>query len=460
MCRKLFFLTSFVVVLGLINGASAYETGTILKCDAGADPNTDDSPLQAGWTVVAAGINVDVNSTGINVKLETGNPTTIALRDKSEPISGSGPLADVETDLWFANDENKSPGNDFILTLYNLQDGYYFLRSYHNRSDEPSCIIQGVIISGAGSAVSVPDKYVQNHDSMAEPAEIIFDCSGGGEVVIRYIGPDYADPCQSGGDSSPQVYFNGFTLEYLGLEMPLSSNPNPARGAKQICPDVTLSWIPGAYAFKHNIYFGESRDDVNESADPCKENYVGTSWTPTDLKLGTTYFWRVDEVNVNDGNSPWEGIIWYFTTNDGNAFDLFPGNGWRGVSPSISLSWMPGCLAGSHNIYFGTSPDDVSESADPCVAAYGSTTWTPGSLDTLTTYYWRIEEVNGVTTWPGHVQTFKTGSIGGVVMYYKFDGTEGSDLPEPNITDDSGNNIQFTKYLDPNDSNRDRKSVV
>jgi len=449
MCRKLFFLTSFVVVLGLINGASAYKTGTILKCDAGADPNTADSPLQAGWTVVVAGINVDVNSTGINVKLETGDPAQIALRTPG----GSGPLADVETDLYFANNENKSPGNDFILTLYNLQDGYYFLRSYHNRPDELSCVIQGVVISGAGTLISAPDKYVQNHDSMAEPAEIIFDSSGGGGVAIRYIGPDYADPNQSGGNNSPQAYFNGFTLEYLGPEMPLSSNPNPARGAEQICPGVTLSWIPGAYAFKHNIYFGESRDDVNENADPCKENYVGTSWTPTDLKLGTAYYWRVDEVNVNDGNSPWEGVIWYFTTNDGNAFDLFPGNGWRGVSPSISFSWMPGCLAGSHNIYFGTSPDDVSESADPCVAAYGNTTWTPGSLDTLTTYYWCIEEVNGANTWPGHIQTFKTGSIGGVVMYYKFDGTEGSDLPEPNITDDSGNNIQFTKYLDPNDSN-------
>ena len=194
--------------------------------------------------MVVAGINVDVNSTGINVKLETGDPAQIALRTPG----GSGPLADVETDLYFANNENKSPGNDFILTLYNLQDGYYFLRSYHNRPDELSCVIQGVVISGAGTLISAPDKYVQNHDSMAEPAEIIFDSSGGGGVAIRYIGPDYADPNQSGGNNSPQAYFNGFTLEYLGPEMPLSSNPNPARGAEQICPGVTLSWIPGAYA--------------------------------------------------------------------------------------------------------------------------------------------------------------------------------------------------------------------
>jgi len=362
MCRRLVSLIFVVLVLSLVNGASAYETGIILECDAGADPCTVDSPLQAGWAVVAAGINVDVNGptgtgTGINVKLETGNPEAIALRDKSEPISGSGPLADVETDFYFADDENKSPGNDFILTLYNLQDGVYFLRSYHHRSDEPPKTLERIDVSGAGTAIFVPDQIVQDHNIMEEPAEIIFATSGGGGVAIRYAGPDYADP-NPGGDSSPQAYFNGFTLEYLGTEIPISYNPDPAKGAEQICPGVTLSWTPGAYAAKHDIYFGDSKDDVNESADPCQEDYVGTSWKPAGLKLGTTYFWRVD--GVNDPNT-WEGMIWSFKTNDGNAFDLFPGDGWRGVSPSASLSWMPGCLAASHNIYFGTSPNDVNE---------------------------------------------------------------------------------------------------
>jgi len=445
MCRKLFFLISFLAVLGLVNGALAYEPGIILQCDAGGE-DANDYPLQAGWDLVVAGINVNVNGTGINAKLETGLPDAIALRGPPD-ISGSGPLADVETDLWFANDTQKSPDNDVILTLYNLQDGVYILRSYHNRSDEPPVPIKAFGVSGAGTAISVPvGDFWQNHDCMAEPPEIIFGSVGGGGVVIRYTGPDFADPNEGG--SSPQVYFNGFTLEYLGPDMPFSSNPNPAKGTEQICPGVTLSWTPGAYATKHDIYFGDSMDDVNESADPCQQDYIGNTWKPTGLQLGATYFWRVDD--VNDPNT-WEGMVWYFTTNDGNAYDPVPANDWRGVSPSASLSWTPGCLAASHNIYFGTSLDYVDENADPCVTAHPSTTWTP-SLDPLTTYYWRIEEVNGLTTWPGEVSTFKTGHSGGVLMYYKFDGSQGSALPSP-ITDDSGNSIQFIKYLDPNDAN-------
>jgi len=69
----------------------------------------------------------------------------------------------------------------------------------------------------------------------------------------------------------------------------------------------------------------------------------------------------------------------------------------------------------------------------------------PGDLQTLTWYYWRVDEVN-VAPIKGDVWSFKTG-LGGVLMYYTFDGSQGADLPSP-ITDDSGNGIEFTKHVD------------
>jgi hypothetical protein len=108
MCRQYLILCVAVPLLCLAGFAQAGDV--ILQCDAG------EGTLQAGWTQVLKGTNVNVASTGINVTLATGAPTAIATRD----TGGSGALADVETDLYFADDQTESPGSDFILTLSNL----------------------------------------------------------------------------------------------------------------------------------------------------------------------------------------------------------------------------------------------------------------------------------------------------------------------------------------------------
>jgi hypothetical protein len=52
----------------------------------------------------------------------------------------------------------------------------------------------------------------------------------------------------------------------------------------------TFTWKPGAYADKHDIYFGDSLDDVNESADPCVTDHDGNSWTHgKTFEVGKTY---------------------------------------------------------------------------------------------------------------------------------------------------------------------------
>jgi hypothetical protein len=135
-----------------------------------------------------------------------------------------------------------------------------------------------------------------------------------------------------------------------------ASQPSPAHLAEDVCPDVNLAWMPGDFADTHTIYFGTSPNDVNIiTADPCVTGYDSNVWDP-DLELGKTYYWRIDE--VNDGNT-WPGKIWQFTVEDGNARDPFPGDGWKGLPSDVTLSWTASCLASSHNLYFGTSFDDV-----------------------------------------------------------------------------------------------------
>jgi len=194
MCRQYSIL--FVAVLLLCSAGPAEAGDIIVQCDAG------EGALQAGWTRVLNGANVNVAATGIDVTLSTGAPSAIAGRD----TGGLGALADVETDFYFADNQTASPGSDFILTLSNLTPGIsYRLLSYHNRSDEGDTTIPGVTITGATVSIA-PSAILQSHAIMDDPAEFIF-IADSSTVSIRYQGP-------AGGCAGCQAFFNGFQLEY------------------------------------------------------------------------------------------------------------------------------------------------------------------------------------------------------------------------------------------------------
>jgi len=83
-----------------------------------------------------------------------------------------------------------------------------------------------------------------------------------------------------------------------------AANPSPANKATDVPLDVVLSWTPGLYADKHNVYFGASFDDVNDAdkSDPrgvlAGEGQIATTYYAGRLDFGQTYYWRVDEVNA------------------------------------------------------------------------------------------------------------------------------------------------------------------
>ncbi|MHC4527574.1 MAG: Calx-beta domain-containing protein, partial [Planctomycetota bacterium] len=202
-----------VLIIGLLLMPVGVQAA-VLQCDAGT------SALQAGWTQITAGSNIDVAGTGIDVTLATGNPAAIAHRGAAQTGGGSGPLAAVEEDLYFADNESSSPGSDFILTLSNLPAGSYLVKSYHNRFNEAATTIPAVTVTGATN-VTAPSSIVQNHPIMDSPAEIFFTADGLTDVVIRYQGP-------AGGCPGCQAFFNGFELELAGptvqFDAPASGN--------------------------------------------------------------------------------------------------------------------------------------------------------------------------------------------------------------------------------------------
>ena len=99
-----------------------------------------------------------------------------------------------------------------------------------------------------------------------------------------------------------------------------ASNPNPADGATDVVRDVVLSWTPGMYADKHDVYFGIVFDDVNDAdrTNPLdvlvSRDREPNSYSHAELlQFGQTYYGRVDEINALSDNKIFKGNIWSFT---------------------------------------------------------------------------------------------------------------------------------------------------
>jgi len=94
---------------------------------------------------------------------------------------------------------------------------------------------------------------------------------------------------------------------------PSASEPNPGDGIEDVSCSPVLSWTPGAYADKHDVYFGTVFDDVNEGVPVVSGQDPNTYTPPGRLEWGTTYYWRIDEVNDAHPDKLWRGDIWSFT---------------------------------------------------------------------------------------------------------------------------------------------------
>ncbi len=106
----------------------------------------------------------------------------------------------------------------------------------------------------------------------------------------------------------------------ISLNSGAASVPNPANGEVEVLPDGILSWEPGPFDDTHNVYLGTDFNDVNEAdtTDPrdvlVSPNQAASTYKPTALEFGQTYYWRVDEVNAPPTDTTvYKGDVWSFT---------------------------------------------------------------------------------------------------------------------------------------------------
>jgi hypothetical protein len=230
-------------------------------------------------------------------------------------------------------------------------------------------------------------------------------------------------------------FINNWVNDVIGLGAnPYARHPDPKDGALHTDTWVTVSWQPGDFAASHDVYMGDNFDDVNNATrdseafrgnQPLKSTYAVAGFVgfpyPDGLVPGTTYYWRIDEVNAPPDETVYKGPVWSFSIPSRTARLPVPANGSAFIDPTkAALSWTAGFGAKLHFVYFGDDYDTVANAAG--AMPQGLLTYNPGPLELEKTYYWRVDESDGANTYTGDVWSFRTAKEGGGVKAQYYNG--------------------------------------
>jgi hypothetical protein len=180
--------------------------------------------------------------------------------------------------------------------------------------------------------------------------------------------------------------------------------PQPADGATDVEIGTALRWRSGREAVSHEVSLGTSPDALTLAGT------VGTAaFAPSGLEFGSTYYWKVDEVNEADAVAVWPSPVWSFTVAEYAVVDNFESyNDAVEAQTTIYDTWIDGWTnnTGSTVGYFDapfaertivhggrqSMPLAYDNSASPFYSEAertfdGSQDWTIGGADSLRLYF-------------------------------------------------------------------------
>jgi len=432
MCRKLCFFSSFIfmLVLGLSNAANAELIGWWTFDEGSGDTAFDSSGKgndgilgpegDPEWVdgIIGGAIELDGNDDYIQINSIaddlTDNNFTVSAWIKTT-MTGDGNVIG-------ANDSGS--GHQFIFGV--AGNGTLLVEAHSNINNYPPVINDGewhfiaYVRDGTTAYAFTDGELVGTETPDGNPA---------GQVRWS-IGQEWDDtPSDEFTGLVDDVHFFNHPLTedeiqrvMKGGGFVLSSRPEPADGAVIYDTGVNLTWKTGDFAVSHNIYLGKNFDDVNDgTGGTFRGNQVDALFAvglpgspyPDGLVHGTTYYWRIDEVNEADPNSPWKGDVWSFTISPKTAYSPGPADGAELVDLDLRLSWAIGFDAKLHYIVFGDDFDEVSNT-DVGMPIGDNTNYNPGPLKMAKIYYWRVDEFDGADTHKGQVWSFTTiGAVSG-----------------------------------------------
>jgi hypothetical protein len=184
--------------------------------------------------------------------------------------------------------------------------------SFDGAADDVDIAGQGLILIDSVSSDSFPDMDIHNFTSP-------LDLSSANTTDMLWI--RIANLPGQGTDAGSWAVIDNVQITSESAPCGSAYNPSPEDGETDVVYDVIMSWTPGEYANTHNIFIGTDLNDVNNAtvSDPLGTiTSIGQAadeitFDPGPLEFGTTYYWRVDEVNAPSSPGEYKGPIWSFT---------------------------------------------------------------------------------------------------------------------------------------------------
>ncbi len=431
MFKKLIYLFSFILLLGSVLTCGA--KGDLIgwwKLDEGSGTTAYDSSGNGfdgtltgdtKWIDGKYGPGVEVDGDGDYVEIPPigFNSDTVTM---SAWIKRNGTQSDY-TGVFFTRN---MPTNDLACGMMFSPGGTNIGYTWNDNSSSTWSWTSGLV---------VPDNEWCFVALIVEPTQATIYVNEDYAInSIDHIAQEFTEPLWLGQCTySATRFFNGqiddarvydhamthgeiLAAMYGGSEgWPYAIGPVPEDGTLHADTWVNLSWRAGDFAVSHDIYIGDNFDDVNNGADDTyvgnqTENFIVAGFPgfpfPDGLIPGTTYYWRIDEVNEAEPNSPWKGPVWSFSIPPKTAYFPDPADQAEGVSIDPELSWTPGFGAKLHTVYFGEAFEEVDSASGGNVQ--GGTSYSPDTLKMAKTYYWRVDEFDIVETHKGDVWSFTT----------------------------------------------------
>jgi len=204
----------------------------------------------------------------------------------------------------------------------------------------------------------------------------------------------------------------GFQIDVDAGSMVYQIRPPGSAGA---FGDATTDWVHLAVACEGTsaqlYYQGAPTNQATLASDLFNEFTVGVNRNRSRWFAGT-----IDEFRVYSRVLTTDDIaeLYEWTPSPPmKAQNPDPDHGATDVPRDIALSWTPGEYAGTHDVYFGTSFEDVNTATIASPEYKGSqseTAYVPDHrLDFGQTYFWRVDEVNAppdFTIFKGDVWSF------------------------------------------------------
>jgi hypothetical protein len=428
MCRKMIYFVSFILVLGLVSSASAELVGH-WKLDEGsgttamdATGNGHDGELIGNpeWVIgyFVEGLKFAGSPDKVDVpysaELNPENEFTVSVWANLDP-SGSGHRSPITS-----RDDYPQRGYILYCTPENTWQFWTGTGSAWDSAGSPAVALGewthvAATYSNGEKKLYINGELAGESSATMPPntAQVLRIGAGATEGNGNYFFVGMIDDVRVYNHVLTDADIQASMLNQ-GSAMPKAYGPEPRSGTMLEDTWINLMWQAGDFAVSHDVYMGDNFDDVNAGAEGTFQgNQAATNLItgffgfpyPDGLVPGTTYYWRIDEVNDADPNSPWKGDVWSFWIPPRTAYNPKPNDGVKFEKPDVMLSWTAGFRAKLHYVFFGDNFDDVNNAI--VGLPQSETTYTPGTLELEKTYYWRIDEFDGVATYKGDVWSFR-----------------------------------------------------